>query len=130
MKDGMGADEAAEAVQPPSESSETDSDDSSNLHDEEDLGNPHKLKKCLISLKRVDYIEKAGKRGSKRSKEEEAMEAVLPPSIVQKTVRDRPSIFCKNAPRNSDKLKKCFISLKRMGWIEDAVKRGRRFILV
>ena len=65
MKDGMNADEAAEAVQPPPESPESDSDESSNLHDEEDPGNPHKLRKCSISLKRMGYIEKAVKKGCK-----------------------------------------------------------------
>ena len=65
MKDGMGADEAAETVQPPTESPETDSDESSNLHGEEDPGNAHKLRKCSISLKRIGYIEKAVKRGCK-----------------------------------------------------------------
>ena len=64
MKDGMDTDEAAEAVQPPSESPETDSDESSN-GGEVNPGNPHKLKKCSISLKRIVYIEKAVKKGCK-----------------------------------------------------------------
>ena len=65
MEDGMDADDAAEAVQPLSESPETDSDESSNLHGEEDPENPHKLRQCSISLKRMGYIEKAVKKGCK-----------------------------------------------------------------
>ena len=60
IEDGMDADEAAEAVQPllTAETHETDGES-----DKEDPGNPHKLRKCSISLKRIGYIENAVKGG-------------------------------------------------------------------
>ena len=66
IEDGMDTDEAAEAIQARStaETRENDSDRSSILceNDDNDSGNPEKLKKCFISLKRVGYIEKAAKK--------------------------------------------------------------------
>ena len=61
---------------------------------------------------------------------DEAAEAVRPPSTAQQTGRDRPSIFSENSPGNPHKFKKCFVSLNRVGYIEDAVKKGCRSILV
>ena len=58
--DGMDADEAAEAVQPPSSAKQIGRLQNSSADPE----NPHnKLKKCSISLKRLWYIEESVKSG-------------------------------------------------------------------
>ena len=63
----MEADEAAEAVQLPSSAQQMDSERPTIQYDagEDDPGNPHKLRKCSILLKRVGYIEEAVERGCK-----------------------------------------------------------------
>ena len=61
IEDGMVAAEAVEAVQPPPSAIECARPCESD--EEDDPENPHKLRKCFISLKRVGYIEEATKRG-------------------------------------------------------------------
>ena len=54
IEDGMNADEAAEAVQPPLGAEKPDTKIDSDESDEEDSGNPHKLRKCSVGWKKQE----------------------------------------------------------------------------
>ena len=83
IKDGMNADDAEEAIQPPSntEMPETLNDRSSTYCERSKDDNPHKLQKCFISLKRILYIEEAVKRGCR------SILYVSNPNYIQKKIR-------------------------------------------